>query len=291
MVPLEKAAIKIIGIIPRNAALALIGANVFHMATDLQAHITAGKWNEISTKWKLIGGNPDKLLATIQHGAGKPETDDTAQTLDVDTVSGFNVIAGPEVVAAILTAAAPILALLSQYLTHRNVQSSVSGTVDALNQANPAGHYTLVNGQLYSNGQPVTFTGDSAGMSNTVLKNVGIAFLVAGGTYLLINKKGRKKKNYVLPAAAGLGAYLIMQRLSPPPPPPVSASQLLPSSQPSMETGQVIGPGTSIIDILNNIFPSGTNQVPVISPDVIPVSAGLPGGVLTQPIPGTSLQI
>jgi hypothetical protein len=204
-------ALKIIGAIPRNAFLALVGINLFHMATDLQAQINAGKWDAIASRWHSLGGDPDKLRNTITHGAGQAPTEDTTQTINSgDQITGVS-MGNPAVVASIIAAATPIIVAFAGWITHHAVQSQAGSYVDALNAQNPDGRYTLVNGQLYSNGQPVSMSGDS--VTSAANKNlILIAAAVAGGSYLFLNRRNRgKKKKYLLPLALGAGTYFILR--------------------------------------------------------------------------------
>jgi len=98
--------IKIIGSIPRNAFLALVGLNVFNIAANMQRSIDNGEWEEIASKWEKIGGNPDKLYNTIQDGKDKNAILGNANTIGAE----------PATTAAWLAAAAPILALFLKWI-------------------------------------------------------------------------------------------------------------------------------------------------------------------------------
>lgn len=214
--------LKVIGFIPRNAFLGLVGLNVFHMATDLADSIKAGKWSQIADKWKDLGGNPDKLRNTIEHGAGQPAIEDATQTADV-SISGAAV--GAVAIAAIIAAATPIILAMLKFLNKDGkLNGAISATQAALQDQYPDVDWGFLDGALTSNGTPVRFIGDPDTGSNTgamvqsnfvtFLKNNQILVAAGGtvGSYFLLNKKG-KKKNYILPAGIGVGIFVLLQAL------------------------------------------------------------------------------
>jgi len=274
---LKDEVIKIVGAIPRNAFLAIIGINFFHMATDMQNHINEGKWDSMAKKWKSYGGNPDKLLNTIQHGSKQKETNDQQATVNsADQISGIT-MGNPAVVAAVIAAATPLIIAFANYFSHSNVHAIAQNGVDQFNAANPNGNYQLVNGQLYSNGKPVSFTGDSD--EHLSLKNLAISAAVSALLYFVTNKKGQKKK-ILIPVLGGIGTYMILQKTTGNqmlPYVPVSSTPsinlpqsqpLLPQILPSIETGI-----TSILNAsheANENSPSGDyysgDTMPVFQP-------------------------
>lgn len=207
----------VIGSIPRNAFLALVGLNIFHMADDLARHIDAGDWDRIAKKWKSLGGNPDKLLNTIRHGAGK------------DAVSGTIGITGADDTAAFLAAATPIILALMQFL---NKDGKLDGVIRAgkavLQQQFPGQDFTFLDGALVNGqtGQPYEWqvnpaddenqgggNNDLPGSSNILAwmkKNNILVSLGAGlASYFFINPKGRKK-NYWLPGLISAASFFLL---------------------------------------------------------------------------------
>lgn len=103
-----------IGIIPRQAFLLAVRINGFNMAANLDANIREGNGPEIRKKWEGFGGEWSTLLNAINQGktknailGGSPEMNAIAGTVD-----GI----GEMTLAAALAAAAPIIALLGNFL-------------------------------------------------------------------------------------------------------------------------------------------------------------------------------
>jgi hypothetical protein len=187
----------------------------------------------------------------------------------------------PAVIAAAIAAAVPIITAFLSYFSHSSLHSTSQSYVDALNTQNPAGHYTLVNGELYSNGQPVTMQGDTGtDAENRNLLLVSAA--IAGASYFIFNwKRKGKKRRIVLPLAIGAGTYFLMKR---------RAAQALPT----YPTGGAIAPtnqtGTGLTNILTSIQnlltspsinPTGTEATPsgtYQAGDAVPLNPDLSGG-------------
>lgn len=253
-------AIKIIGSIPRNAFLALVGINLFHMATDLQNHINNGGWSDISGTWKMLGGDPDKLLSTIHHGSTVPETDNTQQTVtSPDQVTGVS-IGNPAVVAAVITAATPVILALAKYFSHSSVSSIASNGVLGLNSANPNGNYQMVNGQLYSNGQPVNFSGqtETQQIQSALVKNLLIGAGVGAGTYFVTKKGKRGKGNLGLAALLGGGTFLLLQYYA-----SKQVQTQAPINVTTLPSGAV--PSTATPGIVPSLLPGVTNLIKVLT--------------------------
>ena len=206
--------LKVVGFIPRNAFLGLVGLNVFHMADDLQDNISRGHWDEISSIWKKLGGNPDKLKSTIDHGAGQPAIEDTTQQTDAVTLGAVQI-------AAILAAAAPIIAALIKFLNRDGkLNGAITATQAALTAAYPDSDWSFLSGALTQNGTPVDWMTDpqydenspyynpTAGASSTALIVGGVAGL---GTLFLMRKKPGATK-YVAAIVVGVLGYWIIKR-------------------------------------------------------------------------------
>lgn len=265
--------LKIVGAIPRNAFLALVGINLFRMATDLQNTINAGGWDKLAGKWQSLGGDPDKLRNTINHGAGQASTETTTGTINSpDQITGFT-IGNPAVIAAVIAAAAPVVAALANYFTHSSVKPIAQSYVDQLNAANPAGHYSMVNGQLYSNGQPVNTTGETVQeqQQKALLKNGLIALAVGGVLYIALKKKGQRGK-LLIPAGGALATFLILKYKSDKEitatTPPALIPQAVPTTTPTTATPGILPIIQQLPGILTPILTK-----PVLTPTT-PTTAG-----------------
>jgi len=216
---LKDAVIKIVGIVPRNCFLALVGLNVFHMATDLANSIAAGHWDEIANKWKNLGGNPDKLKNTIEHGSGQPAIEDSNQTIDAGTVSGAAI--GVVQVAALLAAAAPIIAALLKFLNKDGkLNGAILATETALQAAYPDADFSFLSGALTQGGKEVSFTTDPQYDENSPYYNptasmfANISPWVVGGaagvlSYLAIFKRQPKNKRMLYSGGIGAAAFFL----------------------------------------------------------------------------------
>lgn len=181
----------VVGFIPRNAFLSLVGLNVFHMADHLAQSIANGEGDAIKSTWQGLGGDYDKLLNTIQKGAGKPAIEDTS-TVTSETI-------GEATVAAILAAAAPIIAAMLKFLNKDGKMNPyIQSLQSALQTQFPDQDFSFLNGTLVDKtGQPVTFVAGTGGVSTWIKNNpltaAGIALIfwetIGPKKYRLINKK------------------------------------------------------------------------------------------------------
>lgn len=206
--------LKVFGFIPRNAFLALVGLNVFHMADHLQQSINNGNWEAIKKKWESLGGNPDKLYNTIQKGAGLPAIENTSDTVDAN-------IGEPVTVAAIITAAAPIIAAMLQFL---NKDGKLTPVIDAVQNgleiAFPDIDWTFMDGQLLANGRPVNWQvndNDNENSPNYQQQNKVVTWVkdnpiaaagIAAIATAFILKKPNEKYKFTIPAIVGAGIFL-----------------------------------------------------------------------------------
>lgn len=205
--------LKIVGSIPRNAFLGLIGINAFNFANNMWQKIQEGRWDEMARKWKNLGGNPEKLRNTIEDGKNK------------NAVSGTSIgFTGAEFAAA----AAPIIAAMLKFLDKDgkateilaatknalqkidpNIDLSAFGFLDKTTgkeiewQVDPADDENLGGGNDQMPGQGV-----GTELMNALKRNPMLTAAAAGATtYLLM-----KKKNYTLPLIVGGATYLFLNR-------------------------------------------------------------------------------
>lgn len=200
--------LKIIGSIPRNAFLGLVGVNAFGMATSLQKRIDSGLWDHMADTWKSLGGAPDKLFNTIQDGKSKNAI-----------LGGIGEVTS---VSAMLAAAAPIIAIMLKYLDKDGKMTEVLGAAKTfLAQKYPDLDLTDYGFLDRKTGKPVNIIIDdkdneNLGGGNNAMPGDGPmkflqqnplagAFLAAGLTYYL----ARKNKNVLL-YSAGAGAAVFM---------------------------------------------------------------------------------
>jgi hypothetical protein len=208
----------VIGSIPRKAFLTLIDLNVFHWADHLQAEIDAGNWDEISTKWENLGGDRNRLWEIIKKGITKPAIDDDMQQIDAT-------LGEPMTVAAVITAASPIVVAMLRFLNKDGKLDPYLNALQAgLKTAFPDEDWRFLNGALYANGQPVQFgvndynnenspyynppdqqTGIMAWIKNNPLPAAGVAAI---GTAMLTKRPGQRL-NYTLGAVAGVIVYVL----------------------------------------------------------------------------------
>jgi hypothetical protein len=209
---IEGGALKIIGSIPRNAFLALVGINAFNFAHNLDQEIQNGKWDKISTKWKHLGGNPEKLKGTINHGKGKK------------AILG----AEPATTTTFLASAVPIIVALLEFL---NKDGKLDGILKAaktgLKTAFPKENFDFIDGAITNNGQRLQFAevdprdNENLGGGNNDLPSgpasINNRLLVAGaiglGASFLIKKQG--KPNFLLGILLG-GAYYMLPSITGP---------------------------------------------------------------------------
>ena len=220
--------LKIVESIPRNAFLALIGVNVFNLAGNLWNEIQKGGWDHLRNLWEAVGGSPDRLYNTIETGKDKNAilgvigcgcSDENAIGC-ADPVSST---------ACFIAAAAPLIVIFLQFINKDGKFNDVVAATEAgLNVAFPDEDFTFLNGILVNKktNQPVQWIVDpkdneNLGGGNSLMPGSFMLFVkknpilfAAGGTvgsYLLINKKG-KKKNFLVPIAIGGGIYLVISQ-------------------------------------------------------------------------------
>lgn len=201
----------IVGMTPfRNAFLGLVGLNAFNFAGNLQEKIDEGKWDDIASTWRKIGGNPDNLLNTIHDGAKKK------------ALLGYAEIGVAETgITGLLAAAAPVISLLLKYLDKNGkateVLSAVKGVVQAKFPDLDLTQYGFLDKRT---GQKVDFKIEDKDDENSPDYNPSTGFSpitfakqnpipVAAGlgliTYLITGKKG-----YMVPAVVGIGTYFLL---------------------------------------------------------------------------------
>lgn len=214
--------LKIAGSIPRNAYLSLVGLNIFHWATKLEQHIANGEWPEIASKWKKFGGNPDKLLNTIEHGAKQPAVDEHGEAIGVAPVA-----------AAWIAAATPLIAIFIKYMDKDGKAGEiVNAAIPLLSQQFPDIDFSgLVQGLTpinKKNGQPIEWYIDpkddeNKGGGNNALPGqpdiLGFAKnnpeIIAAGAgvvaYFIMNRRKGVKKNILVPVLVGGGIYFLLK--------------------------------------------------------------------------------
>lgn len=207
--------LKIVGSIPRNAFLGLVGINAFNFAGNMWQKIQEGRWEDMARKWKNLGGNPDKLRGTIEDGKDK------------NAILGA-AIGEPTTAAALLAAAAPIVAAMLTFLDKDGKAKDIlAATKNALQAIDPNIDLTAYGFLDKTTGKEIEWQVDPADdenqgggsdampgqgigtdLMNTLKKNPLLTAAAAGATtYLLM-----KKKNYTLPLLVGGATYLLLNR-------------------------------------------------------------------------------
>jgi len=204
--------IKIVGSIPRNAFLALVGLNVFGFATKMASHIDGGDWDKMAAKWKKMGGNPEKLRGTIDHGKSKNAI------LGGTDGDSMGVVA--ESTAALIAAAAPIIAAMLAFLPKDQadkVKEVLSATKTYLGTKYPDLDLDAYGFVDKTTGKEVEYEIDPAddenlGGGDNKLPATGYGAGDAGGAF--IKNLWDKARANPLPAAAavGLGVYLLTNK-------------------------------------------------------------------------------
>jgi hypothetical protein len=218
--------LKIYGVVPRNEFLILVGLNVFNLAHNMQEHINNGAWDEIAKKWRSIGGNPDKLLSTIQSGADKPAI--------LGAVIG---VFGIDDVAEAIAGAAPIIAIFLSYANKDGKYNDVIAATQAgLETKYPGVDWSFLGDSLHMDGTPVQWTVDPADDENSPYytargtsfldstpfggtMTVGKMLLIGGGltaAYFIFKPKRKKvsgsKENTIVLVGLGVGLILLMKK-------------------------------------------------------------------------------
>lgn len=215
--------ISVVGFIPRNAFLGLVGINAFNFAGNFWDKIQSGEWDKIANTWKKLGGNPEKLRNTIEDGKDKKailgQVDEYGETIGVEPATST---------AALLAAAAPIIAAMLAFIDKDGkVTEVLQATKGFLSTAYPdldltafgfldkkTGKYIEFEGDpRYDENKgavnPGTMPGDNSIM--TFIKNNPVPVALGAGviTYFFTNRKGRKP-NYLVPAAVAVAAYFVI---------------------------------------------------------------------------------
>lgn len=204
--------LKIAGSIPRNAFLGLVGINAFNMAHNMWEDIQAGKWDAMAKKWRSVGGNPDKLYNTIEDGQHKPAILGAAIIGEAATGT-----------AALLAAAAPIIAVMLQFL---NKDGKLNGVINATSTIlKDKFGIDLTAYGITQNGKPVSIIVDPADDENKgggnddmpttnfmeiLTKNPIVSGIAAAGIAYLFAR--RSKNKLLITGAAGVGAYLLASK-------------------------------------------------------------------------------
>lgn len=227
--------LKIVGSIPRNAMLGLIGINAFAWADNLWEKIEQGRWEAMARTWKGIGGNPQKFYNTIETGKDKAAilgyTDDGKLMYDTrGNIIGVEPTTTATASAAWLAAAAPVIAVLLKFLDKDGKAGEIAGAVKTSLENIFPGVKIAIGDSLdfldANTGKPIEWVVDPADDENLGGGNddmPGDSFsgfakrnpvILAGGaaigTYFLVNKKGRKP-NYLIPAIAGAAVFAMLQ--------------------------------------------------------------------------------
>lgn len=207
----KDATLKIVGSIPRNAFLALVGLNVFNMAKHMKGKIDSGMWDEMAHKWKNLGGNPDKLKNTIEDGAKKK------------AILGTHgqAIGGPEV-AAWLAAAAPIIAAMLKFLDAKvpEIHDALQATKGLLQEKFPDFDWAKFDFLDANSTDKLKFVVDdkdneNLGGGDNKLPPVNYSgldskrLLLSAAAAGLIYFSQKDKKKIILPLAVGAGVYFI----------------------------------------------------------------------------------
>ncbi len=207
--------LKIVGSIPRNAFLGLVGLNAFAFATNLQNKINGGAWPEISKKWANLGGNPDKLKNTIEDGAKK-------KALLGNTIGAEPASTGT---AALLAAAAPIIAALIAFLDKDGKAKEVlAAAKTSIEKIFPQVDLTDFGFLDKKTGKPIEFVIDPkdnenlgggndempGGVMDTIKSNPLPVAAAAG----LLTYFATGKKSWTTPAIVAAATYFLLNRKS-----------------------------------------------------------------------------
>lgn len=220
---IKEGVLEVVGFIPRNAFLGLVGINAFNFAGNLWENIQGGNWDKMAKIWENLGGKADKFRNTIEDGKDKKAI--------LGSTSNGNTI-GVIDVAALLASAAPIMAALLAFLDKNGKAGEVlDATKGFLQTAYPGLDLTAFGFLDKKTGQTLTFTGSpqynenlgaynpgmlppstSGGMSMLTNNPIPVAAGAGIVTYLLTNKKGRKP-NYIMPVIVAGGIYLLITKM------------------------------------------------------------------------------
>lgn len=195
-------AFKIIGSIPRNAFLGLVGINAFNMAANMWHKIEAGQWDNMARKWEKLGGNPEKLRGTIEDGKGKKAI-----------LGEVNTIGEPMTVGALIAAAAPIIAAMLAFIKDPDgkIHGVVKSVVSTLEKKYPDIDFSGYDFLDKETNQPVDIKVDPKDDENQGGGNSDLPGNIPG----FLNDWMNKIKDNPLPAVAiGLGAFLLLKKKS-----------------------------------------------------------------------------
>jgi len=212
--------LKVVGSIPRNAFLVLVRFNIFNIAKNLVEKINEGYWEQIANRWKSLGGNPDKLMGTIEDGKHKPDPGIKADSQEIlashngeaigqDPVSGATA-------ATIIAAASPIIAAMLAFLPDKEgkLHDVLQATKAAAGQLFPDLDLDAYGFLDKNTGQRYDFTVDDA--DNEMLGGGNNDLPTGSNPYASTDPIAFVKNNPMI-AAAGIGAalYLIPKKKNP----------------------------------------------------------------------------
>lgn len=232
-----KGVLKIVGAVPRNAFLGIVGLNLFNFAGNMWEKIQAGEWDQMAKKWKSLGGNPTRLRNTIEKGKSKKARYDEKEevVLEDDAITGEPITAG-----AIIAAAAPIVAAMFAFIKNpkdqEKLRTVLGATKGALSQLMPDLDLSAFGFLDRTTGQELEFTIDpeddeseflgpggtvtkreiedltGSGDILTTLKRNPLPVSLGAGllTYMIVNKGGQKK-NYIIPGIVAVAAYFFLK--------------------------------------------------------------------------------
>lgn len=154
-----KGFIKFIGIIPRQAFLLMCKVNVANTAKSLASQIAAGRGPAIQKVWEGFGGDYGTLQSNINQGKDKARIFGLEDNHIIGSVDGI----GELTVAAAIASAAPIIALLAQFLKGMGddkLDALVDSAVGGMNQLLiAAGEDPIAVAQSIPGGKPVVIPG------------------------------------------------------------------------------------------------------------------------------------
>lgn len=210
----------VVGFIPRNAFLGLVGINAFNFAGNMWDKINLGQWDAMAKKWKNLGGIPDKLLNTIKDGKSKPAIlGSTIGAEPVTTSTATLLAAAAPIIAALLAfldkdgKAKEVLAATKTFLAVKYPNVDFSG-FDFLDQ--PGGTPLLweadprYNENLPGVYNPGTLPG--TGATDFLKQNPIVAAGIGAGATYLIAKRQPPQKRVVLSLLVGGGIYFLLTK-------------------------------------------------------------------------------
>lgn len=230
--------ITIVGFIPRNAFLGLVGINAFNFARHLADSIDAGKWDSIKKHWENLGGKADKLLNTINDGKNKHAilgVDEYYYLPEDRNVIGVEPVSTS--VAGMLAAAAPIIAALLAFIDKDGKITPVLSAVKGFLQTKyPDLDLTAFGFLDRNNNQYLQFQGApqynenlpgvqnpnpsqtnyNSGIMDKLKSNPMLAAAGAGAlVYFVTDDKkvsGMKTEKLLLPLAVAAGVYFLLRK-------------------------------------------------------------------------------